>query len=399
MILYFLMIKLAALLGNEKARLLVQGQKDSLQRLQQEDWAGQWIWFHVASVGEFEQARPILERLKERKDPRKVLLTFFSPSGYELRKNYHHADRVLYLPVATRRNAKQFVQTVHPQMAVFVKYEFWPAYLKQLKKNGVTTYLISAIFRKNQLFFKPWGRSYRRLLTYFTHLYVQDNDSQVLLNRYHIHNVTTAGDTRFDRVVQIASQAKEIPVVQAFVHNQPKVLIAGSTWPEDEVLLARYMQERGDVKLVLVPHEIDSEHLDKIFQIMQGRYIRFSEANQKNIQCTRTLVMDTMGMLSAVYRYGHVAYIGGGFGDGIHNTLEAAVYGMPVIFGPRYHAFREALGLIQAGGARSIRHYRQFRDAMDEAFERHSEMGIAAKGYVASELGASEQILQAIFAY
>lgn len=404
---YFWIIRLAALFGHAKARKMAEGQKTIWEDCSRMNETDGWIWFHAASVGEFEQARPIIEKLKEKKPQCKILLTFFSPSGYEMRKNYDKADKVLYLPFATRGNVKRFLDCVRPQMALFVKYEFWPAYLKELRQRNIPTYLLSAIFRPNQLFFKPWGGEYRRLLHCFTRLYVQDEESRTLLARYGITDAEVVGDTRFDRVTAIAATAKDIPVVHEFIceHDNmllhgascPKVIVAGSTWPPDEALLAQYMEERPDVKVVLVPHEIDEEHLHQIFQLFKGRFVRFSEATNKSVASVRLLLVDTMGLLSSIYRYGQVGYIGGGFGVGIHNTLEPAVYGMPVIFGPNYHKFREAKGLIAAGAAQSVKNYHEFAAAMDNALERHESMGQCAKTYIQSELGATEKIYNEIF--
>ena len=363
---YFWILRLAALFGHHKAKLLVRGQKTSIKTIRQ--WAetlgdARVVWIHVASVGEFEQVRPIIERVRKNQPKRKLLLTFFSPSGYEVRKDYPLVDKVLYLPFATRRNAKKWVKHLPLEMAIFVKYEFWPAYLKRLKKQQVPTYLISAIFRSNQLFFKPWGRGYRRLLHCFNHIYVQDLASQQLLGKYKIKHATVAGDTRFDRVTEIKQQAKELPILEGFTLNAPKVIVAGSTWPVDEKYLVKYLATRPDIKLVLAPHEIHESHLHQIFQLFEGRYIRYTEATPLNIDKTRILVVDTIGLLSSIYRYGHVAYIGGGFGVSIHNTLEAAVYGMPVVFGPKWQKFREARGLLQAEAALTVRNYKEFEQA------------------------------------
>ena len=314
---YFWILRLAALFGHRKVKLLVKGQAEALEALRA--WRGTQkkdahiIWIHVASVGEFEQARPIIERLRKQAHPSKILLTFFSPSGYEMRKNYNLVDKVLYLPFATKRNAKKWLDILRPSQAIFVKYEFWPAYLKQLKTNKVPTYLLSAIFRPNQLFFKPWGAWYRNLLHCFTHIFVQDNASFSLLNQYGIQHTTVAGDTRFDRVEEIKSLAKELPIIQQFVEGYPKVLVAGSTWPIEEEMLARYVAERGDVRLILVPHELHTSHLHQIFQFFEGRFVRYTQARIIGLQMTSTLLVDTMGLLSSIYRYGHIAYIGGGF--------------------------------------------------------------------------------------
>ena len=394
---YFWILRLAALLGHKKARKLVKGQARALAELR--EWAAtlggsQVLWFHAASVGEFEQARPIIERLHSELPFRKVLLTFFSPSGYELRKNYPLVDKVTYLPFATRRNARKMLEFLPLEAAVMVKYEFWPAYLKALKAKHIPTYLISAIFRPGQLFFLPWGKMYLKLLHAFEHIFVQDQSSSDLLQRYGVKEVTVAGDTRFDRVTEVRKQAKDLPVVDGFVAGAPRVIVAGSTWQRDEQYLARYMAEREDVKLVLVPHEIDSAHLHEIFQYFEGRYVRYTEATPQNVNKCRVLLVDTIGVLSSIYRYGHVAYIGGGFGVSIHNTLEAAVYGMPVVFGPTWKKFREAHGLLAAGAAITVKNYREFADALDRAFDNQSIMGQRANDYVQSECGATDKILK-----
>jgi 3-deoxy-D-manno-octulosonic-acid transferase len=397
---YFWIVRLAALFGHRKARLLVRGQKNALKEVQ--DWSKTLFnapvtWIHVSSVGEFEQVRPIIERIRNHRSSRKILLTFFSPSGYEARKNYPLVDKIAYLPFATRRNAKKWLMTLPLEMAIFVKYDLWPSYLKQLKKKNVPTYLISAIFRRNQLFFKPWGIGYRRLLRCFTHIYVQDLDSQQLLSKYGIFNSSVAGDTRFDRVMEIKQKAKELPAVEGFTMCEQKIIIAGSTWPKDEQYLARYLNEHPELKLVLVPHEINQEHLHQIFQLFEGRYTRYTEATPLNVDKCRVLLVDTIGVLSSIYRYGNVAYIGGGFGEGIHNTLEAAVYGIPVVFGPKWQKFREARGLIQTQAALSVRNYKEFARAIDTALATQQIMGERATHYVQSECGASDIIYKNLF--
>ena len=392
--LYFLCIRIAALLGHKKARKLVEGQSRALVELKKERPFD--VWFHAASVGEFEQARPIIERLKREHPNKRVLLTFFSPSGYEMRKDYQGVDKVTYLPFATRRRVRAFLDAVQPKVAVFVKYEFWPAYLRELKRRKMHTYLISAIFRPKQLFFWPWGRPYRNLLKGFTRLYVQDEPSAELLKKYGGEQVTVAGDTRFDRVSTIASREVDLPLVAQFCQGA-KTIVAGSTWPEDETLLARYVEERDDVKLVLVPHEINQEHLHRIFLTFKGQYVRYSEATERNIMTCRVLMIDTLGMLSQLYRYADVGYVGGGFGAGIHNTIEAAVYGIPVLFGPNHYKFREAKNLLKAGAAETVDNYGSFSAAMDHALEQHKEMGKLAAEYVESELGATNRIYEELF--
>lgn len=397
MFVYFWILRLAALLGHSKARKLVRGQQRSLSDLEQ--WAAtlngeKVLWVHAASVGEFEQARPIIERLRRELPFRKILLTFFSPSGYELRKDYSMVDKVVYLPFATRRNAKRMVELLPLDAAVMVKYEFWPAYLEALHSHHVPTYLISAIFRSSQLFFCPFGKGYRRLLHVFDRIFVQDAASAALLREYGVNQVEVAGDTRFDRVVEVRKQAQDLPVVERFVAGSDCVIVAGSTWLKDEQLLARYISDRTDVKLVLVPHEIDNDHLHEIFQLLEGRYVRYTEATAERMDNCRVLLVDTIGVLSSIYRYGNVAYVGGGFGVGIHNTLEAAVYGMPVVFGPNWEKFREARGLIEAGAAVSVKNYRELAVALDRAIAEQEAMGQKANDYVQGERGATNRILK-----
>lgn len=363
------------------------------------------IWIHAASVGEFEQARPLIEKLKMENGQWKIVVTFFSPSGYEARKNYELADGVFYLPFPTRRNARKFLDALQPSMAIFVKYEFWPAYLRELKKREIPTYSICAIFRPTQRFFHWYGRSALRLLHCFTHIYVQDGASRHLLTEHGVHHSSVAGDTRFDRMQAVKAglnlnDPRLVPV-QEFVEGAERVIVAGSTWPKDEELLAKY----PNAKLILVPHEIDKEHLHYIFQLFQGRLVKYSdvsgqlsdESRRNILQSARVLVIDKVGLLSSIYTFGHTAYIGGGFGVGIHNTIEAAVYGLPVIFGPNYTHFREAIGLIEAGAARSIKNYSELEAALNTALERHEAIGAKAAEYVTSELGATEKIYKAIF--
>ena len=402
--LFYWLIWLAGLLGHRKAKLLARGEAGAIAALKAAMDTDRLrnshpIWIHVASVGEFEQARPIIEHLRQAQPQRRIVLTFFSPSGYELRKNYDKVDFVGYLPCPTRRNAKRLLSIMQPSMALFVKYEFWPAYLKRLKKSGIPTYSISAIFRPRQLFFLPWGKSHLNLLRCFTHIYVQDEASKDLLIKHGINHVSVAGDTRFDRVSQIAAQAKQLPLVERFVNQHPttKVIIAGSTWPADELLLARYLEEHEDVVLVMAPHEIHEAHMHRIMHIFKGRFVRFTQAGEDSVSHVRLLIIDTIGMLSSIYRYGNVAYIGGGFGAGIHNTLEAAVYGIPVLFGPNHTHFREALGLLKAEAAFTFNNYDEFAACMDKALEQHQEIGKKAGDFVHNGIGATEFIYNELF--
>ena len=400
----------------QKLKTLFRGQRQTLDKEHKsalENNRGA-VWIHAASVGEFEQARPLIERLRSEQPQQKVVVTFFSPSGYEARKNYEQADGIYYLPLPTRRKAKKFLDALQPKMAIFVKYEFWPAYLKELSKRGIPTYSISAIFRPTQRFFHWYGRSSLRVLKCFTHIYVQDEDSRRLLAEHGLHDVSVAGDTRFDRVVAVHSagftaNADKLTPIAQFVQGFDRVLIAGSTWPKDEELLAQFMagesEEARNTKLILVPHELNEEHLHAIFNMFQGRYVKYSAVSAMNdavsrqniLQRANVLLIDTMGLLSTIYRFGQVAYIGGGFGAGIHNTIEAAVYGVPVVFGPNYHHFREAQGLIDAGAARSIKNYDELEAALTLALEQHEEIGAKAAAYVQSELGATDTIYKDLF--
>lgn len=406
MFFYFLTVRIAAFFGHTKARALVRGQRATLDKehiAQMKNLQG-CVWIHAASVGEFEQARPLIEQLREEQPHRRIVLTFFSPSGYEMRKDYDKVDAVLYLPFATRRNAKRFLEALQPQMAIFVKYEFWPAYLKGLKKRGIPTYSISAIFRPTQRFFHWYGKAALGLLKCFTHIFVQDEQSLQLLTAHGIQDASVAGDTRFDRVSKIScliAQKRDtdprLRLIHAFTEGCPRVIVAGSTWPQDEELLARYIEQYPDTKLILVPHEIDEKHLHYIFNLFLGRFVRYSRTTETAMIHANVMVMDRMGLLSSIYGFGHAAYIGGGFGVGIHNTIEAAVYGLPVLFGPNYHHFREAQGLIDAGAARSINNYSELEAALNTALDQYQEIGAKSAAYVQSELGATEKIYKKIF--
>ncbi len=304
---------------NRKAKLWKKGRKKWQSRLL-------IVWFHCASLGEFEQGRPVIEAFREKYSDIKILLTFFSPSGYEIRKNYPKADYIFYLPLDTRRNAIKFIETVNPIATIFVKYEFWYHYLKQLKKRNIPTYIISAIFREDQVFFKPYGNWYRTFLSNFEHLFVQNEKSQELLASIGISNVTIAGDTRFDRVMTNAQAAKTIPLLEQFVLNS-KVLVAGSTWQKDEEIIIEYLKKNPyNLKLIIAPHEINPQNIEKFRAKLSVKSMLYTNPDETDLADTQVLIIDTIGILSSVYRYGTIAYIGGGFGVGIHNTLEAAVY-------------------------------------------------------------------------
>ncbi len=381
---------------NAKAKKLRIGQAEAFAVLKQKiEPNTRYVWFHAASLGEFEQGRPVIEQLKKQQPDTKIILTFFSPSGYEIRKNYALADIVSYLPLDTASSAKRFVEMLNPSKAIFIKYEFWPNYLQALKAAEIPVYSISAIFRPGQIFFRWYGQWYKTLLQGIDHIFVQDKASLDLLKTNGIENVTVAGDTRFDRVADLAAQAKNIPLVEAFVKDADKVIVAGSSWPKDEELLVRYLQLHPDVKMILVPHEIHAAHITGISKLLDGNFVRYTEATETNVQTTNCLVVDTIGLLSSIYRYGHVAYIGGGFGVGIHNTLEAAVWNVPVVFGPMYEKFREARDLIAIGGAFSIPDYETLEEKLD-ALLKDEKAGVIAGEYVKQNTGATKLILKEI---
>jgi len=383
-----------ASLFNKKARMLRKGQQQAFAQLKRHiEPNTRYVWFHAASLGEFEQGRPVIEQLKRDKPETKILLTFFSPSGYEVRKNYAVADIVSYLPLDVPGNAWYFVNLVKPSKAIFIKYEFWPNYLLALQGNNIPAISISAIFRPEQIFFKEYGKWYKKLLQTFQHIFVQDKASKELLHMHGINNVTVAGDTRFDRVYDLYQQAKQLPLIEEFVKGAERVIVAGSTWPKDEELLVQYLRLHPDVKLIIAPHEVHASHITEISKLLDGKFVRYSDATNDNVKTTNCLVIDIIGILSSVYRYSHVAYIGGGFGVGIHNTLEAAVYGIPVVFGTNYQKFREARELITIGGAFSISNYVTLEAQFDLLLKDNSAGKIAGE-YVKSNTGATEMILK-----
>ena len=367
------------------------------------DRNAKYIWFHASSQGEFEQGRPMIEKIKAEHPEYKVLLTFFSPSGYEVRKNYKGADVICYLPFDTPFRVKKFLNLANPAIAIFIKYEFWGNYLRELRKRGIPVYIISAIFRPDQLFFQWFGKPYRKMLSYFNHLFVQDERSMKLLNEFGITNVTVTGDTRFDRVLDVRKQARELPFIERFLESKegkrPIVMVAGSSWPQDEAIFIPYFHEHPEMKLIIAPHEIHREHLLSIEAMLKRPSVRLSEAHEDDLADKDCLIIDSFGLLSSIYRYGQIAYIGGGFGAGIHNTLEAAVYGMPVLFGPRYHKFKEAKDLIAVGGGFSITDDSSFRTKMDELLTDPTALetsGQAAGDFVKNSVGATDQILRQI---
>ena len=393
---------LVALAGrfNTKAKKLSQGQHDVFAKLEKELHPdGGYIWIHASSLGEFEQGRPLIEAIRRHQPQQRILLSFFSPSGYEVRKNYNGVDCVCYLPFDLPRNVNRFLDLVKPRQAIFVKYEFWSNYLNALNERNIPTYIISAIFRPSQIFFKPYGNFFRKMLRCFTHLYVQDQSSKDLLATIGVNNVTVAGDTRFDRVIAINRQAKELPLIEQFAEGK-FTWIAGSSWQTDEEILLQYFNAHPEQKLIIAPHEIHETHLLQIEAMLQRSSLRLSQADADNIAHVDCLIIDSFGLLSSIYRYGKFAYIGGGFGAGIHNILEAAVYGIPVIFGPNFKKFREARDLIAVGGACTITQYSDFQQIADRfatSPETLTQTGEKAGSFVSRHAGATDLIYDDLY--
>ncbi|MDQ7947714.1 MAG: glycosyltransferase N-terminal domain-containing protein [Pedobacter sp.] len=391
---------------NSKAKLFVAGRKNIFEHIAQAiDPSQRPIWFHFASLGEFEQGRPVLEQYRSIHADTRIVVTFFSPSGYEIRKNYALAN-VFYLPLDTAANAKRFIELVNPAFAVFTKYEFWYHYFKVLHQKQIPLYLISGIFRPNQLFFKWHGGFYREILGYVSHFFVQNEQSEQLLHKIGFDNVTVSGDTRFDRVFENAQNPKQWPEIAAFCGESP-VFIAGSTWPADEKLIANLVVAYPDWKLIIAPHEIGADHVEEIEQLFPTA-IKFSSLSGQlsaygeplGIPVTadagpQTLIIDNIGMLSSLYPYAKLAYIGGGFGAGIHNTLEAAAFGLSVIFGPNYKKFQEAKDLIAIGAAKSIVNAQELTHAFEQ-FKDNRQAAETAKAYVSKKKGATPMILSKI---
>lgn len=393
---YHLAIRLAAPF-NEKASLWVKGRKDIREKIKAIRRNGErLVWFHAASLGEFEQGRPVMEALKQAEPGTRILLTFFSPSGYEIRKNYTGADYILYLPSDTPGNARFFIRQLQPDAAVFIKYEFWYNYLRELHAHKIPTYLISAIFRREQPFFKGWGSLHRQMLGFFTRLYVQDEESVSLLKSIGVTNAEQTGDTRFDRVKQIADAAKEIEKAELFCNGQAAI-VCGSTWPPDEDILMDYINnDHSHQKWIIAPHETGENHVRGIIGKCRKKIARYTDDQAGFADCD-VLIIDCIGLLSAIYRYGKIAYIGGGFGVGIHNTLEAAVYGIPVIFGPKYQKFKEAVSLIREGGAFTVSNGAELKEVLDTLTDSPAiaeTAGGKALGYVESQLGATKIIMK-----
>lgn len=413
-VIYFVLWGIAiASLFNEKVRKMWRGEREAFKILKQKvDPNAKYIWFHAASLGEFEQGRPLMERIRKDYPQYKILLTFYSPSGYEVRKNYEGADIICYMPVDTRLNAIRFLRLVRPVMAFFIKYEFWSNFLHILKHRNIPTYSVSSIFREDQVFFKWYGRSYAGVLKCFTRFFVQNEESKRLLEGIGITAVDVVGDTRFDRVLQIKEAARQLPICEAFrtgvassqsadvLHHDFKVFVAGSSWPPDENIFIPFFNEHKDWRLLIAPHVIAEEHLKLILSLIKGKkVVRYTQTTPEEAAEADVLIIDCFGLLSSMYNYGDVAYIGGGFGVGIHNTLEAAVWNMPVIFGPNNKKFQEAQGLLKSGGGFEINTYEDFSGLMsslmnDETFLKQA--GDKAGAFVAHLAGATDKVLASV---
>ena len=449
-------------LFNKKIKKMWRGEREAVDLLKEKvDPTAKYVWFHAASLGEFEQGRPLIEQLRATHPEYKILLTFFSPSGYEVRKNYEGADIVCYLPLDTIRNARRFLRAVHPVMAFFIKYEFWYNYLHILRHRGVPVYSVSSIFRPGQVFFKWYGRNYAKVLHCITHFFVQNEVSLQLLKGIGIDEATVVGDTRFDRVLQIKEQAKELPIVEAFkgingkgdackdnlsedacngdlsddackrVLSEDackedlsedackedlsenackedlsengckgcKVFVAGSSWQPDEDIFIRFFNDHPDWKLIIAPHVIGEDHLAYILDKLQMKAVRYTQATKQSAAEARCLIIDCFGLLSTIYRYGEIAYVGGGFGVGIHNVPEAAVWGVPVLFGPNNKRFQEAQNLLACKGSFEVTDYDSFNTIIsrlisDDKF-RH-QCGEASANYVKSRSGATDIIMKSV---
>ena len=406
---YLYMFGVAVLsLFNEKVRKMWRGERETIRLLKEQvDQSAEYVWFHAASLGEFEQGRPLMEKLRREHPEYKILLTFFSPSGYEVRKNYEGADIICYLPLDTITNARRFLRTIRPVMAFFIKYEFWYNYLHILRHRGIPVYSVSSIFRPGQIFFRWYGRQYAHVLRCFTRFYVQNEVSKELLATIGISDVSVVGDTRFDRVLQIKAAAKQLPIVEQFKGNA-KCFIAGSSWQPDEEIFIPWFNEHRDWKLVIAPHVIGEEHLQQIENLLGDRkVVRYTKVSEelkdskdlkasKTLQDAEVLIIDCFGLLSSIYHYADVTYVGGGFGVGIHSTVEAAVWDVPVIFGPNNQRFQEAQGLKACGGGMEIASADDFHRIM-QGFTDHpslaQELGEKSGEYVKQMTGATDRIL------
>lgn len=399
-VLYYIVVAFVSL-WDKKAKQWIVGRKDIFKRMAEvispEDKV---VWIHAASLGEFEQGRPVIEKIREQQPEYKILVTFYSPSGYEIRKNYAGADYIFYLPIDTPGNAKKFLDVAHPEIAIIVKYEFWLNLLSELKHRGVRTYLISAIFRRNSIFFRSYGSIWRQALDSFEQMFVQNEESKELLHEIGFDNVVVAGDTRFDRVAEIARNVKKVPIVERFKGDSP-LFVAGSTWGPDEEILQTLINDNPQIKFVVAPHEMENSRIERIIAQTKGGAVRYTLCNEESdFSKTQVLILDTIGILSSVYGYATWSYIGGGFGVGIHNTLEAATFGLPIAFGPNYQKFKEARDMVALGAATKVESAEDltawFAPLRDDksALQR---AGSAAKSYTQRNQGATSLIMKIVF--
>jgi len=399
--LYSILIRLTAPF-NIKARQISKGRKQTFADLQAKIKHDRPIvWVHCASLGEFEQGRPIIEAIRKQHSDYRILLTFFSPSGYEIRKNYDLADYICYLPADTKKNAQKLIELVRPEIVFFVKYEFWFHYIHELKKRNIPLYLVSAIFRENQLFFKntPWGKWYQKMLFSFEQFFVQDDQSVRLLHGVGIKNVTKSGDTRFDRVAEIARNGKNIPLVEKFKGNS-LLVVAGSTWKPDEEMLIQYIQSHPETKFIIAPHETKKANIERLISLLKNPVICYTEATEESVMNKQVMIVDTIGILSSIYKYADLSYIGGGFGVGIHNTLEAAIFGMPIVFGPNYQKFNEAKTMVSLGIAFPINNFPSLNSIFDQLLSDNEKRNLITEecsSFISQNLGASQIILNKVF--
>ena len=400
-------LKITALF-NKKIKLFIDGRKQTIFKLKQKIGENdEVIWMHCASLGEFEQGRPIIEKLKLKFPNRKVVLTFFSPSGFEVRKNYEFADVVCYLPLDSAKNAKRFLEIVHPSLAIFVKYEFWPNLLKELKSRNIKTLLISGIFRENQLFFKSYGGWMRKSLTAFSHFFVQDENSKQLLKSIKFNNVTVSGDTRFDRVFEITQQNNKLTYIEEFISNK-YTLVAGSTWKEDEMMLVDYINKVAseNEKFIIAPHNINPKDILALKNSISKKVILFSERPAEseqfdvNLADFQVFIIDTVGILTKIYSYASIAYVGGGFTKtGVHNVLEPATFGIPILIGPNYQKFNEAIDLVKNKACFVVSNSKELSLHLEnfyQSYELRLKTGESAKKYVVDKTGATAKILEFI---
>jgi 3-deoxy-D-manno-octulosonic-acid transferase len=393
-------LKIIALFS-PKIKLFVEGRKNVFAILEEKiKPSDKTIWFHSASLGEYEQGLPVIEKIKEKYPSHKIIVTFFSPSGYEVRKNNNVADVTIYLPLDTKSNAKQFFKLAHPELAFFIKYEFWLNYLKELETNKIPTYLISGIFRDNQMFFKWYGGFYRKALEAFTFFFVQNEKSKEKIEGIGFHNVIVSGDTRFDRVNAILERDNKLDFIEEFKNNKPTIVI-GSSWPKDETLLAEYInQSSDDVKFIIAPHNIKADQIANLKAQLKKPTLLFSEKENTVLANYNVFIIDTVGLLTKIYSYGTIAYVGGGFGNpGIHNILEPATFGIPILIGPNFSNFAEAVLLVELGGCISISNYDELKQNFDRLLTDENffrEKSQICKAYIQDHKGAAERIMKIV---